>query len=191
VALADFNRDGKLDAAVTNTNANNVSLLLGDGTGRFTKAGDYGTRDLPVAISAGDCNGDGWPDLAVADNFSDTITLLVNQSVAGDPLNSTSFFGQTNSVFTWGVVPGATYDVIRGQLRLVTPGATSNNLGSVTCLANDLTDTDTALLPDSGVPPVGDCFYYLVRSTVAGVAGNYTLSVPAGKPGVPSSGGCP
>src|SRR2546425_7613039 len=104
LALADFNLDGKLDVAVTNTNANNVSLLLGDGTGHFTKAGDYGTRDLPVAIGAGDCNGDGKPDLAVADNFNDTITVLVNQTIAGDPLNSTNFFGQTSSVFTWGVV---------------------------------------------------------------------------------------
>jgi VCBS repeat protein len=191
LALADFNLDGKLDVAVTNTNANNVSLLLGDGTGHFTKVGDFGTRDLPVAIGAGDCNGDGKPDLAVADNFNDTVTVLVNQIISGDPLNSTSFFGQTSSVFTWGVVAGATYDVIRGQLRLVTQGPTTNNLGPVSCLLNDLQDTDTANFPDSANPPQGDCFFYLVRSTAGGVTGNYTVSVPAGKLGIPSSGGCP
>ena len=191
LALADFNLDGKLDVAAVNSNANNVSLLLGDGQGHFTKAGDYGTRDLPVAIGAGDCNGDGKPDLAIADNFNDTVTVLVNMTVAGDPLNSTNFIGQTASVFTWGVVAGATYDVIRGQLRLVVQGPTSNNLGPVTCLANDLTDTDTASLPDSSRPPLGDAYFYLVRSTVGGAAGSYTLSVPAGKPGVPASGGCP
>jgi len=191
VALADFNLDGRLDVAVTNTNANDVSLLYGDGFGHFTKVGDFGTRDLPLAIGAGDCNGDGKPDLAVADNFNDTITILVNQITPGDPLQFSTAFGQTQTVFTWGIVAGATYDVIRGRLKLVIPGAPNNNLGAVTCLANDLTDADTASLPDTTNPPLGDCYFYAVRATVNGLSGNYTVSVPAGKPGVPSSGGCP
>ena len=191
VALADFNQDGKLDAAVTNTNANDVSLMLGDGLGHFTKVGDFGTRDLPLAIGAGDCNGDGKWDLAVADNFNDTITVLVNQMSLGDPLLATSLFGQSQTVYTWGVVAGGTYDVIRGRLKLVTPGTPSNSLGPVTCVANDITDTDTANFPDTTNPPIGDSYFYLVRATVAGVPGNYTVAVPTGKPGVPSSGGCP
>jgi len=191
LALADYNLDGKLDVAVVNKNANNVSLLLGDGLGHFTKAGDYGTRNLPIAIGVFDCNRDGKPDLAVADNYNDTITILVNQTVPGDPLNVTTAFGQTQTVYTWGIVPGATYDVIRGRVKNVTQGASTFNLGPVTCLANDLTDADTGSMPDSANPPSGDAFFYLVRPTVAGVAGKYTVSAPAGKPGVPSSGDCP
>ncbi len=191
IALADYNLDGRLDAAVVNAGANNVSLLLGDGLGHFTKAGDYGTRDLPLAIGVFDCNNDGKPDLAVADNFNDTVTILVNQTVPGDPLAFTTLFGQTRTVFSWGVVGGATYDVIRGQVKSVTQGATSFNLGPVVCLANDLVETDTAASPDSANPPSGDAFFYAVRSVVGEVPGNYTVSVPSGKAGVPSSGGCP
>ena len=35
VAVHDFNRDGKLDLAVTNANSNSVSILLGNGDGTF------------------------------------------------------------------------------------------------------------------------------------------------------------
>ena len=43
----------------------------------------------------------------MADNFNDTITILVNQTAAGDPLISTGIFGQTQTVYTWGIVAGA------------------------------------------------------------------------------------
>jgi len=189
--MADFNLDGKQDVAVVNTDANNVSLLLGDGLGHFTKAGDYGTRDHPNAIGVFDCNGDGKWDLAVADNFNDTITILVNQTVPGNPLNVTSVSGQTRTVYSWGIVPGATYDVIRGRVKLMSQGPTSNNLGAVTCLVNDIAETDSANFPDSTVPPVGDAFFYAVRATGIGAPGPYTTAVPSGKVGIPASGGCP
>jgi hypothetical protein len=191
IAVADFNLDGKLDAAATNTNANNVSLLLGDGLGHFTKAGDFGTRDLPVSIGAGDCNGDGKADLFVADNFNDTVTVLVNQTIPGDPLLAVDLFGQSQTVFSWGIVPNAQYDVIRGQMLLATQGPATNSLGPVTCLANDLVETDTAAFPDTSNPPRGDAYFYAVRPVLGGVPGTYTVAVPTGKVGVPASGGCP
>jgi hypothetical protein len=189
VSLADLNADGILDAAVVNTNANNVSFLLGDGFGNFSKAGDFGTRDLPLAVAAADFNLDGKPDLAVADNYSDTLTILLNQSSLGDPLLTSTVTGPTRTVYRWGLVPGAVYDVIRSNLSAITSGAGTIDLGPVTCLADNLPDTDTAAMADTAVPPLGDVFLYMVRPVVGGVPGLYHVS-SSGKPAVPSSGGC-
>ena len=36
-----------------------------------------GTSNTPVALAVGDFNGDGFPDVAIADQGSDKVTLLV------------------------------------------------------------------------------------------------------------------
>jgi hypothetical protein len=163
--------------------------MLGDGAGHLTKVGEFGTRDNPVAIAVADFNLDGKPDLATADYYSDGVSILLNQSVTGDPLVSTFVLGQVGTVYRWGAVPGAVYDVIRGRRSQVVVGPTSTNLGPVTCLANDLSVPDTANLPDGTYPPVGDAYFYLVRSVINGVASSYTVS-SSGKIGTPSSGDC-
>jgi len=78
IAVADFNRDGKLDMAVANYGGNNVTILLGDGTGNFAATSiSPPTGNGPIVIAAGDFNNDGIPDLAVA-NYSDgTVTILL------------------------------------------------------------------------------------------------------------------
>lgn len=81
VAIADFNRDGKVDLAVANGGSRNVSILLGDGKGGFTPAAGspFSAGDNPNDIAVGDVNGDGTLDLAFANH--DTTYLMV---LAGD-----------------------------------------------------------------------------------------------------------
>jgi Bacterial Ig-like domain (group 3)/FG-GAP-like repeat/FG-GAP repeat len=81
LAAADLNRDGHLDLVVAHDGdcsspstctAGSVSVLLGDGDGTFRapttySSGGYGL----VSVAIGDVNGDGHPDLAVA-NFCQT-----------------------------------------------------------------------------------------------------------------------
>jgi hypothetical protein len=52
VAVGDLNADGKLDLAVANADSNNVSILLGTGTGSFAAATNFavGTRPLSVRL---------------------------------------------------------------------------------------------------------------------------------------------
>ena len=74
IVAGDFNGDGRLDLAVVELiGANDVSVLLGNGDGTFQPQRHITRRDrTPVAIVAGDFNGDGRLDLAVADPASNS-----------------------------------------------------------------------------------------------------------------------
>jgi hypothetical protein len=69
VAVGDFNRDGQKDVAVVNSGSNNVSVLLGNGSGGFTIGPNSPiatSASNPIDIAAGDLDRDGILDLVVA-----------------------------------------------------------------------------------------------------------------------------
>src|SRR5204863_260827 len=80
LAVGDFNSDGKLDLVVasqaacsSNCTPGNLSLLLGKGDGTFNAAVSVSSNradNYPYSVAVGDFNGDGKPDLVVADYFS-------------------------------------------------------------------------------------------------------------------------
>ncbi len=84
IVTADFNGDGKLDLAVDNScgvsaqcgRPGTVSILLGNGDGTFQTHVDYAAGWFPYTIIAGDFNGDGKLDVAVADLDSNQIYIL-------------------------------------------------------------------------------------------------------------------
>ena len=79
IASGDFNGDGKPDLAVTNQVANTVTILLGDGVGGFTPApgSPFPAGSDPRFVLTADFNADGKPDLAIANGFSGTVTILL------------------------------------------------------------------------------------------------------------------
>src|SRR5438034_3894416 len=79
VAVGSFNADGLKDLAVANHDSNTVSVLLGVGNGDFQEApqSPIAVGTTPVWIAVGDFNGDGKPDLAVANVNSDTVSVLL------------------------------------------------------------------------------------------------------------------
>ena len=77
VAISEFNGDGRLDLAVANSGSNNVSILLGTGTGSFTPANNFAAGRGPRAVAVGDFNADCKLDLAVANQLSDNVSILL------------------------------------------------------------------------------------------------------------------
>jgi hypothetical protein len=73
VTAGDLDGDGHLDLAVVNNgdwDVNGaVSILLGVGDGTFAPAGNYTAGKLAGSVTAGDFDGDGDLDLAVANSW--------------------------------------------------------------------------------------------------------------------------
>ena len=62
IAMVDVNRDKKMDLVTSNVGSNNVSVLLGDGTGAFVAGVPVPVGAMPHSVAAGDFNRDKNPD---------------------------------------------------------------------------------------------------------------------------------
>jgi hypothetical protein len=88
VKVGDFNSDGKLDLAIASYVNNNVSVLLGTGTGSFGTATTFAVGVNPGFIATGDFNGDGKLDLAVTNlnqfsSANSNISVLLGTGTGG------------------------------------------------------------------------------------------------------------
>ncbi len=89
VALADLNGDGIPDLIVANSGSNNVLIYPGLGNGQFgpaiNDANGYFVGTNPVGITVANLTGvkGALPDLVVADQGSNEVSILFNQSQKG------------------------------------------------------------------------------------------------------------
>jgi hypothetical protein len=85
VEIADLNRDGKSDLVVVNAGSGNVTILLGDGKGRFTPApgSPFPAGKSPNDVAVADVNHDGCLDLVFANHDTTYLTLLLGDGKGG------------------------------------------------------------------------------------------------------------
>ena len=85
IAIADVNRDGHPDIIVANETSGTLTVLLGDGEGHFTQAAGspVACGRSPNDIAVGDFNGDGNPDLVVANTETPYLTILLGDGKGG------------------------------------------------------------------------------------------------------------
>jgi uncharacterized protein (TIGR03437 family) len=104
VVSGDFNSDGNNDLAIANFQGNTITVLLGNGAGGFTPAPSSPfslgppSAKMPVSIAVADFNGDYFPDLAIVDENTNNVSVLLGNGAGG-------FKPATNSPFAVGSVP--------------------------------------------------------------------------------------
>jgi hypothetical protein len=111
IAIGDFNQDGNLDLAVTNSQAGSsntgapgngtVTVVLGDGRGNFGAPKAFTVAGQPTGITTGDFNNDGRTDIAVVAGLTKKATILTNTGTSFTVSSFTipTFFDTSNPGF--------------------------------------------------------------------------------------------
>ena len=132
VAVGRFNGDTNLDIVVANYGStNNVTVLMGDGTGAFiTAPGSPLTAAVnPRFIAVANLNGDPFPDLAIANAGSNNVTILTG--------SATGFIAPA----------GGTYKVGNNPVYIVAADLTGKGKTDL-AVANEADNTISILLND-------------------------------------------
>lgn len=165
LALVDFDNaltlaDGDIDLIVSCENADQIAVLLNNGSGGFVLNSVYTTLGSPEEPSAADFDGDGDTDVAVPSLHDNAVSLFFNQStvVGGEPPFVELISPTENGCVCVGVNPiigtvnpatGTVLDSYHLQYRrLGTPTFTSIASGTSTVINDVLANWNSAALTE-------------------------------------------
>jgi hypothetical protein len=99
VVVADLDRDDHADAITANTELFTVEAFLGDGRSGFRSRATRSTAEEPQSLAAGDLDGDGWVDCAVAhrDDGGAYLSVLFGRG-DGDFAGTSIYSGEAGTV---------------------------------------------------------------------------------------------
>ncbi len=186
LAAVDVSGDGKPDLIYTNIQDNTVSVRLNTGGGTFGAATNYATGSgsgIPgedfdtVSVAVADVNGDGKPDLVVANVESNTVSVLLNNGSGG-------FGGQTQFNVGPSPVAVAVADVNGDGNPDILVANTGDVNGNGSCLGV-LLGTGTGSFGAQTTYATG---IYPASIAVADVNGDGKLDVIVANSGVPATG---
>ena len=129
LAAVDLNADRRLDVAVANSDAGSVTVLLGNGAGRFRPAIDSPFPvQSPTEIAAADLNADGGLDFAVASPAG--FRILFRTPSAPPIVRGRAQAGRPDAQFsTRGVITNLAADGNRVAVK--TTGRSSRSCGQI------------------------------------------------------------
>ena len=123
VVPADFNGDGRLDAATVNGTGSNLSVFLRGPSGFAAEAGSpFATGPGPGYGVAADFNGDGLPDVATQNFNNGTVSVLLRQPGGGFAAGPTLSVGAGTGSVTAADFNGD------GRLDIAAPSYTNSNI---------------------------------------------------------------
>jgi len=147
VELVDVAGFGALDLLVACRQSDDVKLLVGNGAGGFSLLNSFDVGDYPVAMAVGDLDGDGDPDLVVANSGQGStledggISVLMNLGFWNFAPAINHFPGTGLTVVAVGDLDG------QGGLEVIVPS------GSILQIFPDVVDgilDDPILVPIAG-----------------------------------------
>jgi hypothetical protein len=162
-AIGDLDGDGKLDVVIANGIASStVSVFRNSSTvGNISFASkiNFSTGSAPLSVAIGDLTGDGRPDIIVANNGSDSVSIFRNVSNPGNILfdTKTSLYSGTNP---FGIAVGDIDGDGKPDIAVTSQGSSSSlSVIRNTSAGGDLSfapKTDVAVLSAPYVVSIGD-----------------------------------
>ncbi len=159
IAIADFNGDGILDLAVTNTGGNTIGVLSGNGDGTFQPQAVYPVGRNPIQLAVADFAGDGVPDIAAANVVDNTVSTLLGGTVTPAQLTNITVPGQGQQTMQSTYSPNTQFYTGSASNALALSGS---GFTTVTTLSADFNPsgitqavTFTALVQGGGGIPTG------------------------------------
>jgi sugar lactone lactonase YvrE/predicted Fe-Mo cluster-binding NifX family protein len=134
ISIGDLDGDGRPDLVVANSGSNTFSVYRNTsssgsiGAGSFAAKVDFATGSEPKSIAIGDLDGDGRPDLVVANSGSNIVSVYRNTSSSGS-ISAGSFAAKVD--FVTGSFPSSVaIDDLDGdgKLDLIVANAGSNTV---------------------------------------------------------------